>query len=80
MEQISNAAALKELGYGHTMTDLNERSVIEHWLQENHAVHLTYPNVAKLLVQWIQEGMQPMDADYIESIWSSVDVLKVNLS
>ena len=76
MEQISNAAALQQLGYGHTMNDM-DASVIEHWLHDNHAVHITYPNIAKVVVQWIQDGMPEMDADFIEAIWDTVDVLHI---
>lgn len=78
MEQISNATALKELGFGHVMQDLNAAAV-EHWLDDKHAVHVTYPNVAKTLVEWIQSGMPTMDEDYIENVWSTVDVLHINL-
>lgn len=78
MEQISNAEALKELGYGHTMTNM-DISIIEHWLHESHATHITYPNVAKILVKWIVDGMPAMDADFIENVWDTVDVLKVEL-
>ncbi len=74
MEQISNALALKELGYGHTMIDM-DISVIEHWLHDRHSVQVTYPNIAKTLVDWIASGMEPMDEDCIEHIWSQVDVL-----
>ncbi len=77
MEQISNAAALQQLGYGHTMNDMNI-SVIEHWLHDNHAIHITYPNIAKVLVQWIKDGMPEMEADFIEAIWDTVDVLHIN--
>jgi uncharacterized protein (TIGR00661 family) len=76
MEQISNAAALKQLGYGHTMTDM-DLNVIEHWLHDNHALQITYPNVAKVLVQWIVDGMPKMDADFVENVWSSVEVLQI---
>lgn len=76
MEQISNAAALQQLGYGHVMHDMDS-SVIEHWLQDNHAVHVTYPNIAKVLVQWIQNGMPKMDTDFIEAVWSTVEVLQI---
>ncbi len=76
MEQISNAAALQQLGYGHVMHDL-DAAVIEHWLHDNHAVHVTYPNIAKVLVQWIQNGRPEMDADFIEAIWDGVDVLHI---
>lgn len=73
MEQISNAAALHQLGYGHIMHDMSS-SVIEHWLHDNRAVHITYPNIARVLVQWIQDGMPEMDNDFIEDIWDTVNV------
>jgi uncharacterized protein (TIGR00661 family) len=76
MEQISNAAALKQLGYGHTMTNM-DTSAIEHWLHDPHAVHITYPNVADILVKWLQNGMPEMDSDFIESIWNGVEVLQI---
>jgi|CXWL01.1.fsa_nt_gi uncharacterized protein (TIGR00661 family) len=76
MEQISNAAALQQLGYGHTMNDM-DAAVIDHWLHNSHAVHITYPNIAKVLVEWIQNGMPEMNDDFIENIWSTVEVLKL---
>jgi uncharacterized protein (TIGR00661 family) len=76
MEQISNAAALQQLGYGHVMHDMNS-SVIEHWLHDKRAVHITYPNTAKVLVQWIQDGMPRMDADFIDRIWNAVEVRRI---
>jgi uncharacterized protein (TIGR00661 family) len=76
MEQISNAAALQQLGYGHVMQDMNSL-VIDHWLHDQRAVHITYPNIAKVLVQWIQDGMPEMDADFIEAIWDTVNVLHI---
>ncbi|MGZ5028721.1 MAG: MJ1255/VC2487 family glycosyltransferase [Methylobacter sp.] len=76
MEQISNAAALHQLGYGHVMHNLDS-SVIEHWLHDDRAVHVTYPNIAKVLVQWIKEGMPEMDNDFIEAVWSTVEVLQI---
>jgi uncharacterized protein (TIGR00661 family) len=78
MEQLSNAVALKELGYGHTMSELDS-SVIEHWLQEKHATHVTYPNVAKRIVEWIKQGMPAMNNEFIEDVWNSVDVLKIDI-
>jgi uncharacterized protein (TIGR00661 family) len=77
MEQISNAAALKQLGYGHTMNEMDS-SVIEHWLHDKHAIQITYPNIAKVLVNWIQNGMPEMEPDFIEDIWSNVAVLPIN--
>lgn len=74
VEQTSNAAALHQLGYAHIMDNLDINAV-EHWLHDNHAVHITYPNTAKILTQWIQNGMLAMDMDFIEEIWSNVDIL-----
>lgn len=76
MEQISNAAALELLGYGRTMFDLDV-TVIEDWLHNPHAVHVTYPNVAKVLVQWLREGMPEMDCAFIENVWDNVEVLQI---
>jgi len=76
MEQISNAAALEQLGYGHTMFDM-DGAVIEDWLHNPHAVHVTYPNVAKVIVQWLQDGMPKMDREFTERIWDTVEVLQI---
>ena len=76
MEQISNAAALEQLGYGHTMYDLDS-AVIEDWLHNPHAIRVTYPNVAKILVQWLKDGMPEMNGDFVENVWDKVEVLQV---
>ncbi|MGR8929371.1 MAG: MJ1255/VC2487 family glycosyltransferase [Gammaproteobacteria bacterium] len=76
MEQISNAAALEQLGYGHTMFDLDS-AAIEDWLHNPHAVRVTYPNVAKILVQWIQDGTPAMDNAFVEAVWDDVEVLQI---
>jgi len=76
MEQISNAAALEQLGYGHTMFDLKS-AVIEDWLHNPHAIRVTYPNIAKVIVQWLQAGMPKMDKDYTEQVWEAVEVLQI---
>lgn len=76
MEQISNAAALQQLGYGHTMYEL-DNAVINQWLYKAHAVKVTYPNTAKLLVEWFLDGMPKMDTDFIAGVWRTVDVIQV---
>jgi uncharacterized protein (TIGR00661 family) len=78
MEQISNAAALQQLGYGHSMYELDVER-IEHWLHERHALRITYPNVADVLVKWIADDMPTMDEDFIEDVWGSVNMLQVHL-
>ncbi|MGD0959063.1 MAG: MJ1255/VC2487 family glycosyltransferase [Methylomonas sp.] len=78
MEQISNAAALEQLGYGKTMFDINCK-VIEDWLHDPHALHVSYPNVAKILVQWLQDGMPAMDSKFIADVWDKVQVVKIKV-
>lgn len=76
MEQISNAVALERLGYGQTMQDM-DRQIIEQWLHDPRAVRITYPNVARMIVDWIKDGMPEIDAEFTERIWSDVDVLPI---
>lgn len=77
MEQISNAAALQQLGYGHIMHELDSQ-VIDRWLHTAHAVKITFPNTAKILVDWLQDGMPEMNAEFVENVWNTVDVVHVN--
>ncbi len=79
MEQTSNAAALVELGYGQAMKKL-DRTIIEKWLHETKAVRITYPNTARHLVEWIKNGMQPIDQGWCDQVWSTVQVIPVDLS
>lgn len=73
MEQLSNALALEELGYGRVVQEL-DRDSIASWLQDDHAVRITYPNVAKAIVQWLDYGMPEIGPSWTERIWSRVTV------
>ncbi len=73
MEQLSNAKALEELGYGRVMHRL-DRSVIADWLSDSRALRITFPNVAKAVVQWLNQGMPRIEQSWIEQIWNSVSV------
>ena len=77
MEQISNAAALHQLGYGHVMNDL-DTAAIDHWLHTAHGIRVTYPNTAAIVVKWLQDGMPEMTVDFVEEIWNTVDVKHLN--
>jgi len=78
MEQISNAAALKQLGYGHTIKDMDS-AAIEAWLQIPEATRINYPNSARILADWIKDGMPAMDKAFTEKVWQAVDVLKIEI-
>lgn len=73
MEQLANAAALEQLGYGRVMHNLDS-AIIEDWLHDNRAVRVSYPNTAKVLVQWIKDGMKHMDADFVDGVWNTVRI------
>ena len=77
MEQTSNAAALQLLGYGKMMHSVDAK-IIEQWLYESKAIQVTYPNTAKYLVQWIKDGMPPIDPSWCRQIWSDVKVIPVD--
>ncbi|MBX9917037.1 MAG: glycosyltransferase [Nitrosomonas sp.] len=79
MEQASNAAALNLLGYGQMMQTVDARR-IEQWLYETKAIRVIYPNTAKHLVQWIKDGMPPVDQSWCNQIWSEVNITPVELS
>jgi len=79
MEQASNAAAMVELGYGQMMQKL-DKTIIEQWLHATKAVRITYPNTAWHLVQWIKDGMHPIDQVWCNQVWSNVRVIPVELS
>ena len=77
MEQISNAAAIKQLGYGKTMFDIDVQ-VIEDWLHDAHAVRINYPKVADILVQWLLDGKPAIDQAFVANVWKDVEVMAVN--
>jgi len=77
MEQISNAAALQQLGYGQTMYDL-DANTIDNWLHNAGAVQITYPNVAKEIVEWIKVGMPVITKEFIDRLWANVDVRHID--
>lgn len=54
MEQLSNAAALQKLGYACTIDQLN-LDAVANWLDNDKQVpSLSFPNVAKAIVDWLQ--------------------------
>lgn len=78
MEQVANAVALKQLDYGHTTQEITP-AVIEKWLDDKRALRITYPNVAKIIVDWISNGMEAMDPHFIRQVWDSVEVLRLDI-
>jgi uncharacterized protein (TIGR00661 family) len=79
MEQASNALALRELGYGAAIEDLDVHE-IRAWLShpEPHP-RIAFPNVAAALVRWLEVGdFAPRALDALAALlWERVRVSRV---
>ncbi|SFD18368.1 MJ1255/VC2487 family glycosyltransferase [Pseudoalteromonas denitrificans] len=69
MEQISNAKALTHLGLGRTMNSI-DKNQCELFLAKDINIHrANYPDVAKYLVDWLQEGKWHEQQGLADMIW-----------
>lgn len=69
MEQLSNAAALRELGYAQVIRTLNAKD-IGNWLQDTRpAVQVVYPDVAAELARWIATGRKETREELARDLW-----------
>lgn len=76
MEQLSNAAALSELGYA-TVMDRMEETAIAKWLnRQAEPLRIRYPNVAQRLAQWIGTGCKETPAELSAALWQQTVVLR----
>lgn len=71
-EQESNVATLEVLGLAQSMDFLNP-SVLRSWLDEPQADHITYPDVAAHLVEWLLQGKWEKQDVLRKVLWSKVD-------
>ncbi len=69
MEQMSNALALHQLGWG-SATDVIDEAALKNWLYgERRIVPIHYPDVAAALVDWILEGGWDDKYTLCETLW-----------
>lgn len=68
IEQHSNAIALDLLGLAKTCDVLNS-ATIQDWLDTSRVVQISYPNVAKAVVAWLQSNDDSNVMDLCESLW-----------
>ncbi|MEM6774615.1 MAG: MJ1255/VC2487 family glycosyltransferase [Pseudomonadota bacterium] len=76
MEQASNALALRKLGYGTAIDEL-DAGLIKDWLcHAQPAPQIAFPDVAAALVRWIEAGdFGPWALEFLsESLWRRVYV------
>lgn len=70
MEQLSNAVALKRLGFGDIIpVGSPDPEVIRRWLAQENPQAKPYPNVAGAIVSWIESGMTETQAVLAQSLW-----------
>lgn len=71
MEQQSNAFALEQLGWGSSMSDLDEQR-LRNWLDhERSNVPISYPDVAAALVDWVLEGDWQNKMALWQTLWDN---------
>jgi uncharacterized protein (TIGR00661 family) len=69
MEQVSNALAIERLGLGTVMPYLDSR-ILTDWLDSAPPAALGYPNVARLIAEWIGRGIWQDVMGLARDAWS----------
>ncbi|MGO3345318.1 MAG: MJ1255/VC2487 family glycosyltransferase [Marinomonas sp.] len=69
IEQLSNMIALEKLGLAQTSEILNSQ-VIQEWLESSRVVQVSYPNVARAVVNWLKEGNETTIEDLCTDLWA----------
>ena len=69
MEQLSNAAALEQLGYAKTTLSLDTKTA-RAWLDDiPEAPEVRFNNVAMALAEWLARGAQKSVSELSRSLW-----------
>lgn len=75
MEQLSNALALRQLGLGSSMSQLDS-AAIAHWLNQDDFSSAQYPDVAKAIVDWLLNGHHNDIPSLARRLWEQSTVPK----
>ncbi|WP_394182031.1 MJ1255/VC2487 family glycosyltransferase [Marinomonas posidonica] len=75
IEQHSNAIALEYLDIAKTCQELNPEAIRD-WLETSRVVQISYPNVAKAVVSWLQINDDSSLSDLCDQLWQQVPNLK----
>ncbi len=71
MEQESNALTIEKLGLGSVMPKLDTR-IVEDWLSLTSGKRQHYPDVARLIAEWIHSGREENLEELSGRIWRQV--------
>lgn len=69
MEQLSNAEALRQLGYATVAPALTVKALGQWLKSDKRPVQVTYPNVARALAGWIAGGCKWSEAELAAALW-----------
>ena len=75
IEQHSNAIALAHLDIASTTEELTS-DIIHHWLETSRVVQISYPNVARAVVAWLQAENEMSIEELCASLWSQTSEIK----
>lgn len=71
MEQLSNAAAARQLSLADVITDgFKDSATVDEWLTKLNKAPRPYPDVAKGIVSWIKGGMQETEHELSQLLWA----------
>lgn len=73
VEQLSNGAALEQLGYAQVVRHL-DTATCRTWLEHGTAVHISYPMVHKQIAAWLANGQTQSLETLCDLLWSEVRV------
>jgi uncharacterized protein (TIGR00661 family) len=71
MEQLSNAQALLQLKLGDVIHEFDDEKLAQ-WLTKPNPPPVSYPNVAKTLVHWLESGHIQSPSQLTRGLWEQV--------
>jgi len=79
MEQLSNAQALLQLNLGDVIYQFDDEKLIR-WLAKPNPPPIVYPNVARALVHWLEEGHAQNPLQLTQYLWRQVAQANTHLA
>tara|TARA_Y100000310_G_scaffold339100_1_gene430721 strand:- start:3353 stop:4393 length:1041 start_codon:yes stop_codon:yes gene_type:complete len=74
-EQEANAISIELLNYGTKVKKINEKVLIN-WLKTKSKIKIDYPNVAKEIAKWIDEGNFENTSQLVKKTWKKTKIIK----
>jgi uncharacterized protein (TIGR00661 family) len=78
VEQLSNAAALRQLGYAQVVPAITTEAC-RGWLNGGEYVRVTYPRVHNHIAHWLASGQEQSVEQLSDQLWREVSVVRGNI-